>query len=128
MNEELIAKLNAAVDKVGQWVQDAEAFAREQAPIVVQEVLAWGWWHHAILASAFLLGAIICWVATWVIFRWANNSLDSVDEPVAKILSSVFIGGGSAGFLVGVVANIITMAQISVAPRVYLLEQLGVLK
>jgi hypothetical protein len=137
-SNELITKLNASADKIGQWVEEAEAFAREQAPLVVQEFLAWGWWKHALGAVATLAGLLLIAVIIKLVHRGhvrqreENAKNPRIFEPdgwgIAFFASSLI--GSILGFigLTFSVWSAMVCVQITIAPRVYLLEQLGLLK
>lgn len=108
-----------AVGEIIEWTKGAKDFVSEQAPELVREVLAWGFWSHAIWAIAcglgvtlFVLVAIICARA----FSKTDND-DYVGGALVGMIGALIIG-------VFLVCNVIDMFYVVIAPRVYLLEYL----
>ena len=131
MTEEMMQKLNASLDKVGQWVQDAEVFAREQAPLVVQEMLVWGWWQALLLIMVPIAVLLVIAPLTMLIWKWAAADKTASDHDFwggAMAFSGMILLTCVFWLIGALIANVGTMVKISVAPRVYLLNELGILK
>ncbi len=137
MNTELQTKLensaSALIDFIEKSGGAAMDFTKEQVPLVIDEILRWGWWSAFVPLVAIPTGAIV----SALMARRAYNEIPVHQEGyyrggkswesvpgvfcivclIATIILSVasvpstFINGG-------------TVLKISVAPRLYLLDQL----
>ena len=107
------------VQKVLNWLDSTEGFVVEQAPLLAQEVLAFGWtmaWVCGI-AGVLIIGAGVGIVV------WGR-------KPIAAITDDEFFV-----WLIGIVVllcgialscfSIFDLVQITLAPRLYLLEELS---
>jgi len=59
----VMERLNAAIAHIGEWVETGEAFATEQVPLLVTEIVYWGVAEAAfwvVLGTLFLLVAAPC--------------------------------------------------------------------
>lgn len=120
-----------------EWLKTAEAFAVEQAPLLVQEFYMWFTAVHImgilfwilILFGTFAFH-IICsnpeyslsddegWYARMK-RRWGRDLYDETDDVVAIPIGIVtFIGA------LGVIYNTYNLVYILVAPRLYLIDKL----
>lgn len=123
MNEELQKQLLESLEKVTRWVEHAEAFTREQAPLVVQELLDYGYLHSlvsmclALIPFAVTLGFVgVCW-KQYLTAKYSNDKENWIAAMVAGLLVEFVFG-----MLVWWYASV--LIQILIAPRVYVLEQL----
>lgn len=119
MNEELQKQLLESLEKVTQWVEHAEAFTREQAPLVVQELLDYGYWHS--LISTLLLLPIVLLIIAFGIHCYSKYVGSHDDDWLAACILS-FIAATFIGWFTWWPVSV--LIQISIAPRVYVLEQL----
>ena len=126
MNEELQQRLIQSIDKVSTWVESAEGFAIEQTPLILQEMLAYGWWMNVFSVS---LCIILVLPVAWVIKRIYSAVMDeSKDESYDRILAtafSYFPGLLLIPIFINIHISICTLIKISLAPRIYILGQIG---
>lgn len=118
-------KLNSILDWVEQTAKTAEAFAIEQTPLYIQELLAWNFWTSLIWFSIGFLpmigqGVLLKFiVGEYKIFLEKGNSEDTafccVFGTITSLLFLLFIP--LCFFL-----NNLDWLQITVAPRVWLVE------
>lgn len=114
-----------ALRQVLQYVQEGEGFVREQAPLVVQEIVRWG------IASAVLgvlANAVVLLVCAWIVKRavaWfaCNDHLDDAAP-------FYFIGGaasalGVTGAVIGLFISLTQLAYVIFSPRLYVIERLS---
>ena len=129
MNPELQSKLEASADKLIAFLEQSGSasvdFAKEQVPLVVEEILRWGWWSSAFVVSTVVILFVAVLSAAIVVVRKAQWSKSEIDPTqVAGIVL------GTSSVVLGMVAvavvptNCHTMLKITVAPRIYLIEQL----
>ena len=127
MNEKLIEKLSESteqlidfIEKTGETTVD---FAKEQVPLVIQEVLNWGFYSNIIYGSINLIVALVC--VYFVVWIWKKEYKGEDTHPfIMFVFVPVFISIPT--FLHGIYF-MITALKISVAPRLYLIEQLHTL-
>lgn len=124
MNEKAQELINQAGEKVLAYLEATEGFAMEQAPLLAQEVLSWGLWYYS---SGF-----IGWVALSILLFVAGNVfrqaiLDPIDThyQADKDLFMVAIIAVAALPLTGALACMTLVVKILVAPRLYIIEQIG---
>src|SRR5688572_9236616 len=127
MNKLIEEKLVASLDEAQKWIESTKDFVAEQAPLVIQEVIAWGFYSHLFFASIFLL-AIIIISSAWLYIRkfWKWDTWDtsySESFPTGFLLNLVCVIGNLIFFLF-LSESLYYMIYISVAPRLYVLEQL----
>jgi len=110
------------VAKSIEFVEHAETFAAEQAPLVVQEIITRGY-----LSAAF---GVLMYASLLAIFVWSMRfsykrvkSCNAGNEEGWVILSVLF-GLFSIGFVVGVFCNVYSLFTVIYCPRIYVLEQL----
>lgn len=117
-NELLTQRLESMLAYVEEGVKASASFAAEQAPLVVQEYLAWYWWSAVFLAVLFgFIGLVLISFATWLIRK------DPDSDAIAPLLFMWI--AGALFFFIGVGNNVYDMVKVSVAPRVVVLEQIG---
>jgi len=113
MNDEL-------QEQLVEYLKRGGVFVEEQAPLIAQEMLAWGFWVH-------LLGLIMGVIATvgaplviwWMIAQGIKRDWDG--EPVAAVTAC-----SAVVFVIGLIAachNGYMLLQVCIAPKVYLLDQ-----
>ena len=122
MSNELQAALTKLLESLLATAEKAVDLGAEQLPLVVQEYLAWGIAAAAVWA-VFCTLTLIAGLAA-MRWTWGNERLwDYLNEPAGIFLT---LGSGCmvVGGIVGSITNTLTLIQITVAPRVYLIEQL----
>ena len=120
MNEELKEKAGAVLLDLLQDFTKAKEFAIEQAPEVVQELLAWNYWSSLLLCVigiAMVLAGLFC--ALTLYKRCSDWERDYVVVlPVICVIGAVVgLVGGSACF-----GHNLDWLQILIAPKLYLIE------
>jgi len=103
---------------------EAKEFIVEQAPLYVQEFLAWYFWSSILLAATGLLLFFVGFVYWKWFIPFAAKERDDYWDDERKVLSWVGLliicGFGIGTFLIGV----IDATKVSVAPRVVIVEEL----
>lgn len=95
-------------------------FAMEQAPLVVKEFLAWKLLEAVIWFIVWLMVSIgLLWAAR-CLHKYAENS--KWNEQAAVIVKWIIRGVAIFIFIVNFGCNMMTVAEIKVAPRWYLIE------
>lgn len=118
INEEIKQKMVEYLQTFEAGVKKAGEFSAEQAPLVVQEFLAWEFWGNAIPAVLVLLIMLTALVSTAVI--WKKS--DDIDWR----MGSGLITGLSVLFLT--IPFSITASQackVAIAPRIVVLEKIS---
>lgn len=123
MKEELEKRLLESMDKITIWIEEAESFAREQAPLVVQELLDYRFAEHlAKLIFVLLLIVTLIGFARFSYKKAVDWNWENAGEGWAFSVGISII----ASFLFSAIAlfEVIPLLKIWYAPRVYVLEQL----
>lgn len=124
MNEELQSKLAAILGSLSEQVQSATDagvdFAKEQLPIVAQEVVRWGIAESAVWAAFWAIPPIVFLFLFRRGWRLAAKHADESDgiSIFLAVVATVALTAPS----IGVVCNVATLTKCIVAPRVYLIE------
>ncbi|KKK69976.1 hypothetical protein LCGC14_2928630, partial [marine sediment metagenome] len=85
----ITAHINAALSKVGQWVEWTEDLAAEQAPLLVQEIIYWG-----IADAGFGIGLGILFLLALPVTLWYLSRSKTMPEG-KKCMGAIFEGEGS---------------------------------
>lgn len=119
MTDEVVAKVasmsDAAFSKALEYVEATEAFVTEQAPLLIQEVLAWGFAENLIYAVSLV-------ATSFALMSGVVKIVLGLDDNEAKTLVIIFGGGFSLVPIIVAFSYILEAVKISVAPRLYLLE------
>lgn len=120
----ITARLNAAMGKIGEWVEQAEGFATEQTPLLVKEIIYWGvadagYWvgFGALFLTFAAVWSFMCY-KRWTAIREMRGDFGDFFRfmvGAAPIVTTLL------GFIF-VMANIMDMLKPIVAPRLYLIE------
>jgi hypothetical protein len=117
MNTNLIQVIIQTIEESKQVLGEGFDFAKEQTPLVIQEFLRWKFWEHSLLAAIYLAAALI---ALWVVLKYTKTIAREMEElcllPLGGLL--LIIAGTSYGFF----SQAFNAIQITIAPRVYLIE------
>ena len=124
LSEEVRSRIVEYMDAVESSVATAEVFVSSNAPLVAQEYLALVYWKS-------LIGLVFCLVvvvSAVFVSRAAAISARKPDdeENEGLIIFSVFygvLGGGICAIMT--VVNAICFIEVSVAPRIVLLEKIS---
>lgn len=124
MNERAEQLITDAGEKVLEYLEATEGFAVEQAPLLAQEIVRWGVWGNGLL---FLAGIVIIGlgVVTSIISARAFRSAGGSDAEFLRFFGSLACSGvclifGSIG-----ISHISAVLKAFIAPRLYILEQIG---
>lgn len=128
--DDLKQRLVDSLDKVAEWVRQAEVFAADQAPLVVQDILAWGWYGNiapciglVVVSLAMMAVSALLAVAASRAFK-SDNGNTAIPCTVVSVLLAIFMWFPLPfSFQHGM-----TALKVKEAPRVYILEKIGVLK
>ncbi len=120
----VMERLNAAIAHIGEWVETGEAFASEQVPLLVTEIVYWGAASQAFwvgLGACFLVVGVS--IARFAFKRWAAWCERDADEDAARRIWSVVLGCFCTimGFFM-FACHVMPMLKPLVAPRLYLIE------
>jgi uncharacterized membrane protein YjjP (DUF1212 family) len=119
MNEELKTRLNKYLDTLEQSLATGTDFVSDQAPLVVQEFLAWEFWTSFVFAVLFMLFSVAVVVAT---VKLARVTTEDVEEKAALYCIGTVVWFVPTLLLV---VNLMDAAKVHMAPRVYLLEHIA---
>ena len=123
MEEQLKELTTAGLSKALEYIETAEGFVVEQAPLLVQEILAFGMAEACITAAILLILASGLGYGTYRLVKAAIA--DTANE--AAFLIGLLGGGASFGCTLGLFSEVFTIAKITFAPRLYLLQELKAL-
>lgn len=117
----VVESMNAAVARVGEWVEAGEAFAVEQAPLLVKEVIYW-----EVTQGGFYIGiGLLLLAVSFFAYRKAAEYWEDWEQHRnndAQIMSVVgVICGGALGLAI-VAVNTLALLKPLVAPRLFLIE------
>ena len=112
--------LNQRLDSILSFIETSmksgAAFAQDQAPDVIQQLLAWKFYVHLIQFSFGIFVFLCCAYAGYRFIKWAIG--DAVEElvPISLLLLLPMLGA------VFMLMEGIKFIEILVAPKLYLLE------
>lgn len=112
MNEDIAASLT----KILEWAEAGETFVVEQAPLVVQEMIAWGVMRGSL---GIALGVFLMVAGLLIAFLIERRG----DQP-DRILHLMSALPGLMGFFIAV-SSIGNLMKVLTAPRLYVIDQLG---
>ena len=123
MNEVMKGKIIASLEKIASWIEEAEAFAREQAPLIVQEILDYGMAKELIQCLVPFCFFLACGTFVIIALRkgkkleWYRTGENWAIAAGAVSFVGLFL------FIVSTV-EFVDVLKVYLAPRVYVLEQL----
>lgn len=119
INEEIKQKMVEYLQTFENGVKKAGEFSAEQAPLVVQEFLAWEFWSHFAGAVLCLFTLLTIGVVLWKIMK-ATKPFDELR------FAGCLIGGmSSVGLAIGLMVNSYCAGKVAVAPRIVVLEKIS---
>ena len=130
MNKVLEEKLVSSLDEVQGWVNVTKGFVLEQAPLVVQEVIRWGLYQHIFWASLSFLLLIISLIVAYLSLKIIFNIEDYAPPTPRNVIAVLFSIGSPISSMVwfcNMSYSLYMVTFISVAPRLYVLDQLATL-
>lgn len=117
-------------EKVIQWIESAASkindFATEQIPPFIHEYLTWKFWEAAFSASLYLILVVVAgvYLAYWKrLWAWTMEKFEDSDG--VSLLPTLLSAVGVSLLLIFKFPydEIKDMIQISIAPKVYLMEK-----
>lgn len=123
-------KIKESFGTLLEYVEKGAGFAAEQAPLVVQELIAWGFWNHAIGAVVALCVVVLIGFALRrlcpVLFAEYRKDYREQSEGFCilgtlGLIAALITAVVSAYVAVG---NFKMLVMASVAPRVFLIEKI----
>jgi|GEM_PF-4235732 len=130
LDTELKRRLINSLDKVEEWVRAGESLVKEQAPLVVQDIINWGIFGYGISAVASFVSIVIMIFLIISIGKKARSLTEDKDECIVFACVLTMIGCAVVTILLAInfVASSPVALKATFAPRVYVLEQLGIIK
>lgn len=122
MEQEMQKMLGALLE----WAQQGGAFVKEQAPLYVQELLAWRFWSAAMTAG--LCAAVF--IVAFKVNRWVTRRYSEETEAHGFMAGEPFFAGAVVtviaciGSLVMGIGATYSAVKVKVAPRVVVVEAL----
>lgn len=126
MNDQQQQLVNESLETVLRWAEATEGFAVEQAPLLAQEIVRYGIISNAVAIVIALLIALPPVIISW---RCGVGNDVWKSEPTSRAVACIVFG------LFGFVASIHMLAtasnsipsliKASLAPRLYILEQIS---
>lgn len=124
MEKDLTQRLGLYLDEIEKAVKTGGEFAAEQAPLLVQEFLAWTFWEATLAMVASLAAAALLGLACRKLVKW-NHAAESYVDAEPLIVGGVVTGLVGLMMLIPAAINAHKMVKVSVAPRVVLVEEVG---
>ena len=130
LDTELKQRLLNSLDKVEEWVRAGESLVKEQAPLVVQDIINWGIYGYGISAVASLVSIVIIIFLIISLGKKAHSLEGDKDDCIFVPCVLTMIGCTVVTILLAInfVASSPVALKATFAPRVYVLEQLGIMK
>ena len=140
--QELMKNLNESMSKVQEWVESTEKFAVEQAPLIVDEIVAWGITKYSIYITIGFIMLCLGITSLVVAKKFYNKSNDpdrpifisqpkkygyKIDSEDCQLLTLLSSGAGfvtSSISFMAIVLNVVNLLYIVVAPRLYIIEEI----
>lgn len=122
MNEKLQAALADILKLLTDAASSVGTAAQTEIPLLVREILVYRWWEAVGWVCLAAIPMILLWTAGVKLARWGLRD-DDVDTQFATFFGACMITAVSFIPASVVWTNILTAIKISVAPRLYLLEQ-----
>lgn len=140
MDKVLKEKLNEALTQLIEGLQKGSEFAVDQAPLVVQELIAWKRVELSAVVGVSLLAFVIGLVAVYVFSRRGRreflakksgegNAWENPYDEDRYFFGALFSGIAAVIGFVACMKNVPDLLQVCIAPRVYVVEYVtGLLK
>ena len=116
------------IDTVGElreYVYQIESFASEEVPAVIEEMLRWGMVVHGTGTALFGMAVAAFSVAAAFFFRRANRLAYEGKGGGPHESSFILSFCIATGSLAGLIYHGYTLLHVLVAPRLYLIQELG---
>ena len=121
MDKELAGKLNTVGLDLIEWAKNAASFTTEQAPLVVQEIIAKEIATESILVFVFASMVIS---ASYQILKGIKIIKDDDEDPNGW--GRIILGSMTTLFCsIGLIKDLLDLVGVLVAPRVFVIKQLS---
>ena len=125
MDEELEQRLVKGLDKISEWVESSESFVSQEAPLVAQELLAWGIWGNVVMLLAAGIVFVVCWVVRNRMRAHYRILVEERRDPTGAEIGVLVATICQIALLFPFVSCIFEITRVVVAPRVYILQRIG---
>lgn len=127
MNDEKKAALDRVMGLLADSIQEGKEFVLEQAPLVAQEMIAYGRWTGVIATVLLLTGTIACSVGAVKLWKiWAACDYHSADiQLCGSFVGGIILSIASIVCFCNSICFAMETIKAFVAPRLYLLEQVS---
>ena len=89
----------------------------DQAPLYIQELLAWEFWSSSIYAGVFLVATIVVFFVLKKLFKVVGNDDLVVPVIIVSVIAAVLLP-------FGFITSVRDAVKVKVAPRVVLVEKI----
>ena len=125
MDDELKAKLLTYLNEVEAAATTGKDFLIEQAPLYVQELLAWGFWENTLAAGGCVVAMIVCGLVALSGYRrrttiFSSEDIGDITHGILAIAAAVLI----PVTIIGASTQGKQAVKVVVAPRVVIVEKL----
>lgn len=124
MEKKIKENIGEIIDKLQIYVENAENFAADQAPQLLQEIIYWGIIENSIDAFIGLIVLSICSYAVYYFFT-KYPTADDEEQEVAYVFGIIVSSTAS------IISFCVTLAQLQMvlyiyfAPRLYLIDRIS---
>lgn len=124
MQPEIQEKLTSILTWVEETAKTAGDFVVEQTPLYIQELLAWNFWYSLIWA---VLGIICLSIGLFSVRQLYKNRAEIINSNDDFPSSALWGFPSFLGIIIGITIFLhnLDWLQITVAPRVWLVEYVG---
>lgn len=128
-SEQVQQRLASMLEFIETGMREGKAFALDQAPEVAREMIAWGIWSNTlgIVGCTFVAVVCIVWLKVSVprcVREWQEPSESSGFWAVFGIVGGIVAAILILASVIGVGNGVTSLIKASVAPRLYIIEQL----
>lgn len=118
-NEEIKTAVVEYLKTFESGLKKAGEFSMEQAPLVVQEFLAWEFWGSVAVA-------VMCCLAI-IVVGFLHKAGCEISDPSSETRVAVHVLSGFVWFILvgGLISEFIDALKVSVAPRLVILEKIS---
>lgn len=124
MQDELQKRLISSLDKVQEYIEATEGFVVEQAPLVAQEIIAYGKVCSVWAMLCLILVALIFCIAS-IIYRKAYLKEDGRGEKDAYLMCTVVCSVGCCFISVLTFCLVPLAMKPWIMPRLYLIQEIS---
>lgn len=123
MNEKLQQEIAAWLETMRAGIEAAGNFAIEQAPLVIQEKIAWGRAFETIWLAVGIIAVLALLYYSRRVWSWGLKNSDESDG--FSVFVSVLYSIGSIIVFTAAMEQLNLALQVWLAPRIYIIEWLA---